>query len=364
MKRPRSRGWLVTLPIVVAVTLAGCGHPLIPASIADPTPSHRPFAGTPARPVPGTDRPVLGVDLYVKGAEPPATVRREGARDLTYMHRTLGAQSAGIVWNLYSPGNASATVSRTSITLSPAGVATLTKLAEAKGMSVEYRPLIRVGPSQTWEGFISPPAEAAWFASFYQAELPYLRLAQQLHVREFVVGTELHELNSSPFWRAFLDKVRKVYHGIVSVSSFQGQYYRGQLLPLTDYGMDPYPDIKLPDNATVGQLTAAWEALFARVPAGVREQTMMEEVGFISEDGAYQWPQLWSRRGPVNWRMQARWFTAACRTVAQWHMRGIYFYEMPLEENPASPMPFPAYFEGRPAARSIKGCLAIFKRSG
>ena len=128
MKRPRSRGWLVTLPVVLAITLAGCGHPLIPASIADPSPSHRPSADPPARPVRGTDRPVLGVDLYVRGAEPLATVRREGARDLTYMHHTLGAQSAGIVWNLYSPGNASATVSRTSITLSPAGVAALTQI--------------------------------------------------------------------------------------------------------------------------------------------------------------------------------------------------------------------------------------------
>lgn len=363
MKRRHGRGWLVTLPIVVAITLAGCGHPLIPASIADPSPSHRPSAATPTRPVLGADRPVLGVDLYAQGAEPLATVRREGTRDLTYMHGTLDAQSAGIVWNLYSPGNASATVSRTSITLSPTGVATLTRLAEADGMSVEYRPLIRVGPSQTWEGFINPPSQAAWFASFYRAELPYLRLAQRLHVREFVVGTELHGLNSSPYWGTFLGKVRKVYHGIVSVGSFQGQYYRGLLLQLTDYGIDPYPDIKLPDNATVGQLTAAWEALFARVPASVREQTMMEEVGFIAEDGAYQWPEVWARRGPVNWRMQARWFTAACHTVAQWHMRGIYFYEMPLEEDPANPMPFPAYFEGRSAARSIKGCLAIFRRS-
>jgi hypothetical protein len=363
MKQSRRRGWLVTLPVVIAITLAGCGHPLIPASIADP-PSHRPSADTPTRPVPGADPPVLGVDLYAGQAEPLATVRREGTRDLAYMHSTLGAQSAGIAWNLYSPGNTSDMVSRTSMTLSPSGVATLTRLAEADGMSVEYRPLIRVGPSGTWEGYIKPLSQVAWFASSYKAELPYLRLAQRLHVREFVLGTELHGLNSSPYWSSFLDRVRKVYHGIVSVSSFQGQYYRGQLLPLTDYGMDPYPDIKLPDSATIGQLTAAWEAQFARVPATVRERTMIEEVGFIAEDGAYQWPQQWFRREPVNWRMQARWFTAACRTVARWQMRGIYFYEMPLEEDPAHPMSFPAYFEGRPAARAIKGCLAIFNRSG
>jgi hypothetical protein len=363
MKRPRSRGWLVTLPIVAAIALAGCGHPLIPASIADP-PSHRPSTGTPTERGQDADPPVLGVDLYVAGAEPLPTVHREGTRDLAYMHGTLGAQSAGIAWNLHSPGNTSDTVSRTSMTLSPAGVAMLTRLAEADGMSVEYRPLIRVGPSGTWEGYIKPLSQIAWFASFYKAELPYLRLAQRLHVREFVVGTELHGLNTSPYWGSFLENVRKVYHGIVSVGSFQNQYYRGQLLPVADYGVDPYPDIDLPDSATVSQLTAAWEALFARVPATVREQTMMEEVGFIAEDGAYQWPQQWFRREPVNWRMQARWFTAACRTVARWHMRGIYFYEMPLEENPASPESFPAYFEGRPAARAIRGCVKILDRSG
>ena len=36
----------------------------------------------------------------------------------------------------------------------------------------------------------------------------------------------------------------------------------------------------------------------------------------------------------------------ACQTVVRFHMRGVYFYNIPLNDDPAHPFSFPAYFVG------------------
>ena len=79
--------------------------------------------------------------------------------------------------------------------------------------------------SDHWEGLISPYSPAEWFNSYYRAELPYLRLAQQLGVSEFVTASEMQELNDSPLWPSFFAQISRVYHGAISYSSWDGNYF-------------------------------------------------------------------------------------------------------------------------------------------
>jgi 4-amino-4-deoxy-L-arabinose transferase-like glycosyltransferase len=307
-------------------------------------------------------RPVLGVDLYAPRYYLPAVVLRDGARNLGYIHHSLGAQSAGIIWNLYSPAARSSVVARSpALSLTAPEVAALTRQARALGMSVEYRPLIRVGPRHRWEGHIRPPDQRSWFASLYRAELPYLQTAQRLGVHEFVVGTELRLLSHSRYWPWFLAKVRAVYHGTVSYASWQEDYWApGAALPPTGaYGVDPYPHISLAPSATVRQLTAEWEAYFSHVPEATLARTAMQEVGITAQANAYAHPENWSVPGRPAPQVQANWFTAACETAAHYHMRGIYFYEVNLTDNPARPLRFPAFFVGNRGSRAIRSCLRI-----
>jgi 4-amino-4-deoxy-L-arabinose transferase-like glycosyltransferase len=321
--------------------------------------------GPPEKPArPPLAHPVLGVDLYAASHYPFDMVTQNGARNLAYIRRHLHAQSVGIVWNLYSPGRRSNSVTRSgSLSLSAGEVAALTRQAQALGMSVEYRPLIRVGPAANWEGHITPASAQAWFRSLYRAELPYLRVAQRLHAGTFVVGTELKGLYGSPEWRGFLARVHHVYHGTVSYSSWQDQYYAqpGLLPPTFVTGVDPYPIVHAGPTATVSQLVAAWDTYFSTVPASVRERTIMQEVGIAARANAYPHPSKWGKPGPYNRQVQVRWFTAACKVAAKYHMRGIYFYEVNLLDDPANPLPFPAFFEGnRAASAAIRGCRKIF----
>jgi hypothetical protein len=339
---------------IFLVAVAGCGHPLIPRSALE------------QRPSPATTKqsmPVLGVDLYISADYPMSVIQGDGTRNLYYIKHVLGADSVGIVWNLYSPSLSSEIIRASGITVSPNKVELITREALSEGLSVEYRPLIRVGPKWHWEGSISPPDQRAWISHLYNAEVPYLRVAQRLHVSRFVVSTELNILDASNAWPSFFRRVAKIYHGTVSYAAYQSEYFSAapQLLPVTWPGVDPYPDLHLPDTATQHQLIAAWEAFFRQVPPAVLAQTTLEEVGFAGVSGAYNAPQKWNSARQPNALMTARWFTAACTIVHQYHMRGIYFYEVNITDNPLHPLSFPAFFVDRPGAKAIAGCRSIFE---
>jgi hypothetical protein len=351
------RSWRCLAAVAAVAVVAGCStHPGIPPSVI-----HR---ATPAAAAGATaaGRPAVGVDLYAQRAYPATTVLVDGDRALAYI-KSLGATSVGLVWNLYSPGLNSDRVEQSpKISLSPAAVAELTKAAEADGLTVQYRPLVRVGPRQLWEGRIRPVDQAAWFASLYHAEVPYLEDAQQLHVAQVVAGTELYGLNTSPSWPAFLAMTARVYTGPVTVAEYQTSYLHGRLVPVDGViGVDPYPDLPLANDASQGRVTAAWEGWFAPVPASTRERTDLDEVGFNSIYGGYQAPSRWQLRGTVDWVMQARWFTAACRTVAHYRMAGIWFYEINLAVDPDRANSFTGFFAHRPGAAAIRACAKTLR---
>jgi hypothetical protein len=41
-------------------------------------------------------------------------------------------------------------------------------------------------------------------------------------------------------------------------------------------------------------------------------------------------------------------------------MRGVYFYNIPLNDDPAHPFTFPAYFVGNAGSTAIQGCAKLF----
>jgi hypothetical protein len=309
-------------------------------------------------------KPVLGVDLYAQTNYSGRVVGRDGPRDLTYIRHTLGAASVGIAWNFFSPKDFSNTVRATGQTLAPAHVAYLTRRAKADHLSVEYRPLIKVQHGSQWDGYISPPNQARWFANYYRTLLPYLRVAQRLHVGEFVVETELERLNSSSQWPRFLRRVRRVYHGVVSYAALGTQYYprSRHLLPVWKYGVTAYPNMNLPDSARIPRLVQAWKQVFASVPAGIRYRTAIDETGIPALDGAYHNPARWARKGHLNETVQARFFSSECVAVKDLHLRAIYFWNVNLNDDPLRPpFPSPTTFEGKKGAKAIRGCARLFR---
>jgi hypothetical protein len=350
----------------------GCGHPLLPSS-HPVTGKTSASLGKSDWPILGRDRPVLGVDLYALSNYPAAQVETYGKRMLWYIKHVLKADAVGIVWNFYAPSISSNAVKNTNATLSPQNVAILTRIAIQDHLLVQYRPLI-LAPSEPspWEGQITPYLQPSWFNNYYRAELPYLKIAQRSGVREFVAGTELVQLNSSPLWSPLFTRLSHFYHGLISYSAWDGNYFgaspesqiktaRPQLLPAKYVGMDMYWHVEVPPDATQAQVTAAWESLFGKVSPPLLRRTAIDEMGIEARAGAYADPQDLGEAGRLSEKVQVNWFTAACKTVQRYRMRGVFFFKVDLTDNPTHPATSLSTFEGRQGAAAIASCARILK---
>src|SRR6202035_135581 len=117
-------------------------------------------------------------------------------------------------------------VTNKATTLTAANIAILTKIAQRDGLYVEYRPLIFVETKgNTWEGLIEPSNQAKWFDSYYEQNLPYLKMAQQYHINEYVIATEMKALSPSTQWKSFLTKSAKIFRGQISYAQNQYVYF-------------------------------------------------------------------------------------------------------------------------------------------
>jgi 4-amino-4-deoxy-L-arabinose transferase-like glycosyltransferase len=311
---------------------------------------------------PARTRLVVGIDVAANASYPLPAVRRYGQRVMTYIHNWLHAQAAGIVWDLCTPTFNSDTVSR-HCTLTPAAVALLARQARMHGLQVQLRPLLRVGPpsgwnhpDQSWEGHIRPADDRVWFASLLRTERPYLQILRTIPGSQFVVGTELAGVAHSSLWGSFVHQAHLTCGCQVSIAAWGKQYTQQNLVPGASPGTTWYPHLNLPANASQVQVTRAWEASLAHLPPSLLEQTSLDEESIRATAGAYRIPEKWSRNGsPAPW-VQARYFTAACQAAVHYHMRALYFYMIPLNDNPASPDPFPAYFVGNQGTSAISNC--------
>jgi hypothetical protein len=312
-------------------------------------------------------KPVVGVNLYVNENYSLADTLAWGARDLKYIHDTLGLKAVAIDWD-YNVPSQTASVVQDSPTRTPtiSDIKALTDIAKSYGMRVEYRVLFAINNADNRDDSIAPKNFPVWLNSLLATESPALRLAAKERVPEFVVGSEMASIDQSSLWRGFFKKAARIYRGALSYASWGGhtttQGFFGAsrvALPTADLGATAYPHVNLGPAASVASLTKAWESyLTAHTSASVLRRTAIDEIGIPALAGAYSDPWLWDNvAGTADPTIQARWFQAACAAVTAEHLRGIYFWSEPLNDNPAQPFNSLVGFLGRPQSlAAIKSC--------
>lgn len=268
----------------------------------------------------------------------------------------LHANAISITFPFFMNGLDALGVSTRGFTPTPHEMAVITRIAEAYGLYVVFRPLLdEASIGYQFRGNMRPRNPARWFASYRRFLLPYAKAAQRAGAQEFVVGTELSSLYESPRWEPLDAAVRHVYHGTLAfdsnwwgVSSLGGAGGKG----LTE-GVDAYPGI--PTHITQG-----WKIYDHRLPPGTVEM----EVGIAAVRGAFAAPYThrWPGR-PIDESVQARWFTAACHAAVAAHLGGIYFWSINLSPQQSGPTPNAAgnWAHGAGAA-AISSCFAAIQR--
>ncbi len=133
-------------------------------------------------------------------------------------------------------------------------------------------------------------------------------------------------------------------------------------LPLATFGADAWPHVRLPDSATVTQLTDAWSRWLGSHTLAIRRKAILTEVGIRAMAGAYQNPAKWNGIGQptIVTRIQANWFRALCGAVQREHIGGIYWWEVSFDADPTRPQVFwsdPFTYIGRPAQGVVNTCF-------
>jgi 4-amino-4-deoxy-L-arabinose transferase-like glycosyltransferase len=321
------------------------------------------------KPKPKPPAPVVGVDVEADQNYPLAQAQAYGKRLLPFIQDTLHASGLGIVLDLCNPSFQDGPVTRCAQSLSPQDVRALAEQAAMRHLTVQVRPLVRVGPpsgwnepARSWEGHIRPYSAANWLASLSVAERPYLAALGGIPHAQFVLGTELQGVDNAPEWPALARQATAICGCQVSVDIWRKHYLTHVTPALSVLGTDWYPVLRLPPSASQAQVTAAWEQSLSGISPGVLSATSLDETSIRATAGAYLHPFAWDINGPAAPQVQSRYFIAACQAVAKYHMKGIWFYNIPLSDNPAAPFQFPAYFVGNDGASAIASCARIIEK--
>jgi hypothetical protein len=314
----------------------------------------------------------LGIHVYwaANRSDSDAVIRAKARRIIDYAI-SLNANSVALTFPFFTYGLASDTVyAKPKVTPSPRHIAIFMAVAAKAHIRVTLRPVLNENAlvarnPQAWRGSIEPQNRAAWFRSYNKLLLPYAAAAQAGHAATFVLGTELVSLEGAPRWQGIVRSVRSVYSGQLTYDQNHDEFasYTANP-PVPSHNVDAYPQFSLPDSASVARLTRSWEAWLGAHPLSVRRELILSEIGIDAVAGSYKDPWAWrsTRTAPINTRVQAAWYKAACNAVSAEQIGGgIYWWEVNFDANPADPGPFKSdrmTFLDRPAQRVVRNCFA------
>jgi hypothetical protein len=315
----------------------------------------------------------LGIQVYwtANRTDSSDTVTWVKAQRIIDYAISLNANSVAVTFPFFTYGITSDTVyAKPTVTPSPSHIAIFLAAAAKAHIRVTLRPVLdenalRAQSPQAWRGSIEPQDRAAWFRSYRKLLLPYVAAAQAGHAATFVLGTELLSLEGAPQWPGLVGSLGSVYGGELTYDENYDEFAWGSAHPpVPSHNVDAYPQLGLPDNASVASLTQGWDAWLGAHPLSERRELILSEIGIDAVAGSYQNPWAWFRRTtrPIDTRVQAAWYQAVCDAVSAEQIGGgIYWYEVNFDASPGDPSPFESdrlTFLDRPAQQVIRNCFA------
>jgi hypothetical protein len=163
------------------------------------------------------------------------------------------------------------------------------QVAHARGLKVLLKPHLDVSTGES-RIRIQPDDRVAWFAS-YQAFIDhYARMAAELHVEEFAVGTELAGVSGDrSCWLRVIAIVRTRYHGPLTYAAWDQELDTVAFLDTVDFvGVDAYWALNDHPTADVVALERAWQPIRATLAAlSIRtgRPILFTEAGYTSRRG-------------------------------------------------------------------------------
>lgn len=212
--------------------------------------------------------------------------------------RALGANWVQFTPTWYQQSRHSSEVSRTSGTVSDAGLERAITLAHQIGLNVFLKPHIDLPvPGQDSRNNIVPADREKWFAGYTAFITHYAAIAQRRGVEQFAVGTELSSISDDrAAWLRVIDAVRAEYDGVLTYAA--GRDWTS--VPFWDavdvIGVDAYLPLAEQPTTDVAALQRGWESVLddvAALCARYGRKILFTEAGYTSQRGTVTDPSNW-----------------------------------------------------------------------
>jgi hypothetical protein len=351
-------------------TLSACSSPALQNTDPPPTSS----ASTGPITAPSVDPIVSVVDPWRKGdfqkgiqiywSSDSEYTQVDATRILDYVV-SLGANSVGISFPVYVDGASPTKTYAGEKTPSVKDLRLVIQEARARDLRVMLRPVIDeqniTGEiTLAWRGTIGyyqPFSPSGWFASYRAFLAPYLRLAEQQGVDEFVLGSELTDLQSATEWQQVRAEARQLYKGELSYAL--NWTWQPKPAGFNNLGIDMYTPLPLGDDASVAQLASGLTTWLKHQQALIGQKLTVHEIGIQAQDTAYQHPWGWTTDDTrVNLTIQKRWFAAAYLACKRAGALGAYYWSVNSTQQLGKDLDVaaqpPGNFMGRPGEAAIR----------
>lgn len=242
--------------------------------------------------------------------------------------------------------------------------ATLTRtLSQARtlGLRIGLMPILRL-PDEAkgrWRGALDPTSVSEWFASYTRALLPLAEQAEAKGAVRLVVGSELLSLeHEADHWRRLIRSVRTRFSGRVVYATNWDDLSIPFADALDEVGVSAYFPMAAPfERPSARSLARRWEqhrVALSAFAADTGKPVIVTEVGYPARERAAEQPWYEDAGAALAPELQATLLHAACSTLAQRPLLGVYVWNWFGFGGPSDGTFSP---RGKPAAAVLERCF-------
>ncbi|KJJ84322.1 conserved hypothetical protein, secreted [Candidatus Omnitrophus magneticus] len=256
----------------------------------------------------------------------------------------VGVEYIAIVVTYYQETCSDTQIKATKLTPSDTSIIHAIKKAHSLGLKVMLKPHIdlinptkdvySINQCRSDIGFTNDQEWEKWFKEYQKLILHYAKMAKDLNVDLFCIGTELSfTTQKDSLWRTeIIKKVRDVYPGKIVYAANWDDYKDVKFWDDLDYiGIDAYFPLSSNTNPTLSELKNGWikwKKEIEKFIAKTNKPVIFTEIGYTSGIKAHITPWETPMIGNVSLDLQTKCYQSFFETIwnSPW-LEGVYWWK-------------------------------------
>jgi hypothetical protein len=234
----------------------------------------------------------------------------------------------------FSSNEHSDSIFPTSQTIQDSSLAQAIRLSCDSGFSVALKP--HIDPLNGTPRYqIAPDNMNKWSEQYAAFVGKYLKIATEMGLPRFVIGTELDNVSETNEFIGIVAKARTMYTGKILYAASYDHFVNARIWRYVDaLGVDAYFNL---DNAsdysmnTIMETWNYWLTIISDVASNYNKPVFITEVGYVSREGVTKNPGSWEYSASYNGKVQADCYKALLSQAGRFKkITGIFWWQWEL----------------------------------